>query len=670
MSCIVYPWKWMDVPSRCLRPLRFLILLLFIEAAFLSIFNPIIGEASAQVSRETPLDIQIIFIGFEEEDVDLEYLNWNNPSYKYQSVLIPGVGTGVMFRFNYAYRFASENFQDSFIDFLTSIGVEEYMRDQLWNYSFKFTHFGVSLNYTTFEADAVNTFYDADAVEEWLINNVEEVGVDTERYTLVIADLYGKIPSTTPDQFDSAISGEEALLTPHFYNITKIDRDLGYRSIGRWMTAWGGDSRLFFIDLSAGPSPSTGELPIQLAVHANRLDEASPYFKAWLTQYLSDYIYGVVYNLFAPDLLYPLNFADSYRIDILMLDNRSSPDPRLEESLNIDLIKESLEELLPFAEVMVEVRFGALSDYPELEKVVCISTSQSRGVQADFPPDKVYPPNFVDARPLYEWLSEDGEGHLKDLFEARRDERVYDIPVLVFALQRDFNLAFTFKDWISRDIWGAALYDVALISHSEYDLKAGEYPLTGIVSQPGKGYGFTQTVIHEVGHMLGLNHPFLYDQVEDFTDSVMAYYPDRYHFSQFEVDALLRAFADKLLIYVESLIANYRLNPLATRIVGDAEEKIREAERFYNDMNYLEALKSAVEARIQASRLLYTSIKGLTIEWYGIVVIAVGLISFAAGYLIHRRAVQRRPLCPYCHSSLTWIDEYKRYYCYDCERYV
>ncbi|MGC8850155.1 MAG: hypothetical protein ACP5QI_06760, partial [Candidatus Bathyarchaeia archaeon] len=116
--------------------------------------------------------------------------------------------------------------------------------------------------------------------------------------------------------------------------------------------------------------------------------------------------------------------------------------------------------------------------------------------------------------------------------------------------------------------------------------------------------------------------------------------------------------------------ANSGMNPLTSGIIGEVYEKVREAERHYNDMNYLEALKSAKEARIQASKLIYIPLKGSVVGLDAVAVIAVGLISFATGYLLHRRAVQRRPLCPYCHSPLTWIEEYERYYCYGCERYV
>ncbi|MGC8850442.1 MAG: hypothetical protein ACP5QI_08235, partial [Candidatus Bathyarchaeia archaeon] len=212
MPCTLYPRKCMNMSGRHLRTFKILLLLFLAVVLPLSVFNSFIVGASAQSSRETLLNIQIVFIGFHREEVDLKYLDWNNPSYKYQSVLIPGVDTGVMFRFNYTYKFAPKEFEDRLIDFLASIRIEEYMKDQLWNYSFKLTHFGVSLNYTTFEADALNTFYNADAVEDWLINHIDEAGVDGEKkYTLIMADLHELVPSVTSEQFDSAVSGGETL---------------------------------------------------------------------------------------------------------------------------------------------------------------------------------------------------------------------------------------------------------------------------------------------------------------------------------------------------------------------------------------------------------------------------------------------------------------------------
>ncbi len=632
------------------------------------------GVAAAQSQiRESPLKIQVVFVGFSGEDISLEYLDWNNPPYKHQTIRIPGIGTNVVFKFDYIYKFASQSFESRFVEFLNSIAVEERALNQMWNTSIKLTRSGLSVNYTTFEADALNVFYDADAVEGWLADHIGEVGVDADKYTLVVTDLHKVIPSATPNQFDTALSGERVLLTPHFYNVTLVDRDLNYRSNRKWMTAWGGRNRLYFIDLSAGPSQVTKELPIQLSAHANRLDVDSRYYGNWLTQYLSDYMYGVVQNLFAPDLLYPTNYAETYKVDILLLDNRSDPTPRLENTLDTTMVKESLKELLPFAEVKVEARFMTLDDYPELKRVVQASTSQSRGVQTGFPPDPMYPPNFVDARPVYQWLSEEGEGNLEDLFDVTRTEREYDIPVIVFAFQRDFNLAFTFKDLIAggtEDIWGVALYDLALISHSEYELRIGDYATTSGADQPGRGFGFTQTVIHEVGHMLGLNHPFIYDPVEDFIASVMAYYPNVYRFSKFDIDTLLRAFTDNFLSYAESTTAKAKPNPLTSRIVSSVEDKIHEAESFYGDMDYLNAFKSAAEARIEASKLQYIPSGVPVIGWIGAAVIAAGVSGFALGYWMHRRSVRRTSICPYCRSSLTWMDEYERYYCQQCEQYV
>src|SRR5437667_10867968 len=75
-----------------------------------------------------------------------------------------------------------------------------------------------------------------------------------------------------------------------------------------------------------------------------------------------------------------------------------------------------------------------------------------------------------------------------------------------------------------------------------------------IPKQTGKGDGFSHVAIHELGHMMGLNHPFIYDLTEDFTNTVMGYYAYSLNFSQFDRDSILRGANDELLSFdIQSL---------------------------------------------------------------------------------------------------------------------
>jgi len=501
--------------------------------------------------REVSIKVKIVLIGFNEEMINKEYLTWNNPFYKYQSILIPGVSTNVLYLFDYSYTIVDEAFKNEFLNYLRSIEVKEFKKNLIWNISYKIQEgVGLTANYTEFKVNSLCSFYNAEKVEDWLIAHSSSYGgLQENGYTLILSYL-PELPSFTPEQFKAVIKDENITVTPHYYNKTFIDLDLGYKLNRVWMTSWGGKSRLYYIDLSSGPSLVDKQLPIQLATEFNNIDLNTTYGKIWLNQYLSDYIYGVVYNLFAPDLIYPLNFSKKYVIDVLVLDNRSvDAKPNLQLTVNQKLIKESLKSLVPFAEVEVKVRFAKLKDYPTFEKIVLESTVEARGFNDKYPPELYYPPNIVDIRPIYEWLSESGEGHIKDLFKVTRNENEYDIPVVALAFTRDFNLGVSSKEWLAKkgavkDLWGIALYDMVLISHSETDFNRGSY-VEG--ENEGKGFGFSQTIIHEVGHMLGLNHPFIYDETENYVDSVMAYYPYTYNFSQFDKDVLLRSLSDKFI---------------------------------------------------------------------------------------------------------------------------
>jgi hypothetical protein len=481
----------------------------------------------------------------------------------------------------------------------------------------------------------------------------------------------------TGEQFQAIGTAHPAILTPHFYNKTYTDHDLGVKLNRRYMTSWGGHSRFYFSDLSAGPGPAAEQLPIQLSTWVNQVRPNTPYWPHWLTQYLSDYIAGAVYNLFAPDLIYPLNYAQTYRLKIFVLDNRTDSTPPIQSTIDTNEIKAQVSSLLPFAKVQVVTQFLKLSDNSELFKVVQSAVSPSL---AGLTP-------VVDARPVYNWLSQSAQGNINKFAKVTRDSNTYDIPIFVFAFQGEYNFGFTYKELIAkgidfdRTIWGVSLYDLVLISHAANDFHRGDFVQgSENAKQPGLGFGFTNTIIHETGHMLGLVHPFQYDATENFVSSVMAYYPYEDIYSQFDKDYLLRGYADLFIRGATQQLKSATFDFINWSQINAARNKLSSAEAAYSRMNYTEAAEdsfSAYQSSSQANLLGGGgSFSGQSSVW------AAATLSFIVGamitYLVMRRRITKpvsalstivAPRCPVCKGDLTWIQQYQRWYCYKCRRY-
>ncbi|MBS7651036.1 hypothetical protein KEJ35_06795 [Candidatus Bathyarchaeota archaeon] len=590
------------------------LIILFSLSNYLESVTSHVSETTVEtkISRTCTIKIKIVLVGISRNLVNVTYLEWNLPSSKHQMYLNPGVTSGVRYYLNYEIAFASKDFENSFVEYLRSIGVSENLKNPF------------------FKANTTNLFYSADLVEAWLRNRISELNSSHNVYTLLLANLTGYVPSVTPEQYDAYLNKSINELTPHYYNVTYIDQDLGMKVKRRWMTSWGGCGRLYYIDLSAGPSNITRQLPLQWAVRSNNIELGSTYGIKWLTQFLSDYIYGAVEGLFIPDFIYPPRLSKKYLVDILIIDNRTDlKAPQIDMTLNSLMIKSELERLLPFAEVRVNTRFMNVTESPELTSLVISSKSPTRRRNA----------TIVDLRPIYYWLSEDGEGHVKDFFNKTVDS--FNIPVMAFIFTCEYQFGFTFKEDVEyiypHSIWGVALGELVLVSHSSRDLVRGNFTEP---KQLGKGFGLTHTILHEVGHMLGLAHPFRMDLTQDFVASVMAYYPYEYRFSQFDVDTLLRGYVDLLIMSSTADIEEGRLTPFTYWLSSSAKKRLEIADRYYENMNYKEALIASMEAKnltsmvsewnqllLEISRILMIIIltAGCT------VVVVVGL------YLLHRK---------------------------------
>jgi hypothetical protein len=636
---------------------------------------------STLATRTASFNIKVVLVGFDEKLIDKDYLKWNSPDMRYQLFEIPGVSTNTEYSLTYDYVFPGKAFTDEFVQFLHSVGKEEPRQNVIWNISYSKIRTAYYWNYTHFAAQSANTYYPADDAEAWLVQHQSDYGgFPKNGYVLILADLSNRLPSATPAQLELALKRKEVVLTPHFYNKTYEDIDLGINLNRRYMTAWGGHSRLFFADLSAGPEQTAEQLPIQLAYVANSIDTSTTYGKTWLNQFLSDYIGGAVYNLFTPDFVYPINFAYSYKMKVVVIDNRTDGhDPAISSTFDQQAAVKEWQALAPWANVTAETKYVNIRNYPDLEKIVVEARSSAK--YGSEPGVAV-----VDARPVWYWLSEQGQGHIKDFMNVTRDLNEFDIPVFVFAFTGDYEFGFTFKESVSQDfdrtIWGVALYDLVLISHSTDDFRIGD-TWRSDPRQPGKGFGFTNTVIHEVGHMLGLMHPFatLSDPTENFVASVMAYYPYDNSFSVFDRDALGRGQADQLLRVTAQLLADAPSILVNQGDISSARSSAARAEEAYSSMNYTDAIRNSVVALLSAARA--SSIGGVFIPASVsrmIQLIGAFVLGVLIAYLVLRRRGKVRAqvaptqaanasYCPTCGKPLTWIKEYSRWYCYTCRKY-
>ena len=640
------------------------------------------SPGAVAASRLVPLTIKIVMLGFSSTDLNSSYLTSgiNSIPVKYQQVLQGPINTGVVFNFTYQYVYEKPDSTNalSFVQYLHSI--EKLRVTYPGQPSPGFAN--PALNNTGTRVDHVdNYFYDASKVENWLLSNQTLFGtVPMAGYTLFIANLNGSIiPSLSYQQYLAyntncpapCLSSVPA--QAHYYNRTATDPDLYLNLTRHYLTGWGGTGRIYYTDLSAGTSYVTSELPIQVAAGARGVNLSTPYGRIWAAEFVNDYIAGAVSNLFAEDQLYPVTYAQKYNFQLFVFDNRTAPErakgPKISTTLNTTKVQSQLASLLPFAIVTVSAKFSNITDYPQLATVVANATTKVK--------DPVLLLPIVDARLVWNWLSTYGQGHLTRFINATHTTAQYDIPGFLFAFQGNYTFAFTYKENVAMSqppgsIGGVALGDMILVNQSNSTLTAGN---NAFPKQPGKGVGFTRAATHELGHMMGLNHPFIYDQTEDFTNSVMAYYPDSNTYSQFDKDTVLRGINDELLIIAQDALAATGNTLINSEAIVTARQEMALANQHYSTMDYAGAVQYSLAAALDAlqaeqSGSLFSA--GLV---FGLIGLAVGVaIGLLVGFFFFKKRKTTSAiaynLCPTCHQPVRWDPAQMKWFCDRCQKPV
>lgn len=665
---------------RLLVPAALLVLLSVVQFSPVYSQSPqLISQQGFGLNRSASLTINLVFLGITQAELNSTYLksSVSLQPLKYQAILAGPLNTGVIFNFNYQLTFVDNSTANKFALYLSSIQKREDTASRPLGPS------GLVNPYFTNSSTlsvAQNYFYDADRVESWLGTNMTLFGgTPASGYTLIMADLSGLgIPSFTYSQYQAyfhcaSCPPPSAIVQAHYYNRTVTDPDLGLNLTRHFMTGWGGSGRFYFMDLSAGPSYWTNELPVQVASQLRGVSTNTSYGKLWMSKFIGAYVNGAVNNLFAPDQLYPVNYASNYNVQLFVIDNRTSAEeakgPKLSATINEARIQQNLASLVPFATVTISVTYYNVTAFPGLARIIANATTSLRDPASGRP--------VVDGDLVYRWFTTSGLGHITNFINVTRTTSKIDIPGFLFAFKGNYTFGVPFKEDIgstgpSATFGGEALGDMVLIGLSQTDFTLGNNSTYG---QPNKGAGFTHAATHELGHMLGLNHPFIYDLTEDFTNTVMGYYAYSLNFSQFDRDSILRGVNDALLSFAIDALSKTPNTLFNSGDISMGSQNIARAENLYNTMDYAGAVPyslAAAEDASAAQQLGNGAISPTLV--FSLIGVAIGaVIGILLSYLIFRR---RKPtgvqynLCPTCQQPLRWDPAQMRWYCDKCQKPV
>jgi len=606
--------------------------------------NLIVQPARAQtsVTREVTIPVKVVFVGIDARLMNTTYIEWegNLPVKTYGEVLNPSPGgslTGMVYDINFTFTFADNNYKTKLESYLHNIQVMKKGPNP-WFYNYTLQHSTGYVSTSSFYSTTYVT-YDANEVESWIYTNQQDLGgFPSNGYTIMLLNLT-ELPSYDFRNYRDFLVAQRSLPpngTAHYYSVNYSDIDLGYRLRYRdFMTGWGGVHRLWFNDLSAGPSFWTWpeDMPLQIALEDNHINLDSEYGKTWMTQYLADYISQASWNLVTPFFEYQPLYSNKYTFAIHVFDNRTDLEKNqvnIESTINKDKILHAFQDLLPYSNVEVTVSFDDLNKFADLEHLIDsnykYTDSFTFGVSG-----QPLQYGIVDARPVYKYLEDNLQSFEP---EFHRDRNQFTIPVFAFAFSNDTLFTFTYKWEIANSesdvkaLLGVALGDLAMVSMSQQEFLRGNYVEP---AQPNRGEGFTEVIIHESGHMLGLPHPHNFGPVGDFTLSVMGYYTYDYVFGQFDKDALRRAHVDQVYLEIQSM-----LQQAPAGLGGSIRSQLQDVDAKYADMDYVGALNSIISIETQMIAVSTIGSAGQSLVY--VVVGAVGGFVFA--WLLFRRKHQ------------------------------
>ncbi len=482
---------------------------------------------------------------------------------------------------DHSYEIASLDFDTTLLAFLNSSSIPDTRTD----------NDGTSDRYRRLnprEFNYTGRFIPAESTINWLSDNYEDYfgPPPIPGYTLMILNM------TKLDDVNYPY---------HWYNNTYIDPDSNASLSRSYMTGYGSNERLFFLDLSSD------SYYLQDARENSTIQEMSflydfttQYGLKRLAEYLSEWIYQIERNLWAQNFTYlpktPLgDLSTGLQIyhEILVFCNITGFEIQdLNWIVNKTNILEELRSILPWIKMEMSIKLVNLQNenYSKLNSLI----HQSLVPWGDYV-SQANSKFGIDLIPVYEELYQNNPNYMKPRYRS-----FYTTHFKTFAFLFDDALfGIPNKAQLEPGILGIALRDstdspLTIIGE---DFK---YIYGNNRSNPKPTHGLSQVIIHETGHQLGLMHPFHYGVVGGFINDVMSYYSHSSQFSIFSKDNIQRGQID-ILLKKSRLIINQAAENARDKVYDKAFQNflftvnnsyfmILEK---YNEMNYSKAYSLA-----------------------------------------------------------------------------
>jgi hypothetical protein len=542
------------------------------------------------VTFQQKIPVNIVFIGYDKQAVDKQNLLGQLPA-AYSPVVrypqfygLPGRFMGLKYNFDYKVSFTDPKFTDKFFKYLKNIGQpgDPTLYQQYYNEEEK----------NVLDVTGPVLYIDGPSVEKWLAKNLDDKY--DKGYTIVFVNWFNR-----PD------------FNFHVYTKTDSpDPDTGYNfgelRASRKMIAWGGgQSRLWFYDLSAGPEAWTSNWDVD---DADVDGDGYPDYRMppiWeytpggfrdpsllttdlglITRYVGINLLFTTSPLYDPLVTAP-DVSGSKVVHINMLED----DPA---SLGTDWIK------MPF----VKTQLSRFEPYYRWQTKLVDSNPIDANAQNAF---RIW----ADVLAADDCWNDYGTtfAELFCYFDLNRDTYIppykpadYVAGIYAFNTTADNMgdelglLGFSDDNWVD----GTQSYVFGFDTDYYRSI----------------GYGFSTTIVHESGHHFGMSHPhdgydsetgvdygvagdYYYSWSGDESDTIMHYLDLSDAFSQFDQDNMYRWEMAGYINWSNSLLADILADPGAPKVrymLAAANMEAQRAIEGFNHWNYLSAARNARSA--------------------------------------------------------------------------